>query len=128
MLSPSINQRYCWGVIARASASLRGHWKLPFSSRLYSSTNPSPSKYSVLILSLRLPQNRNSVRLNGSRWNCDSTMDARPSIPRRRSVYPQAMYTCSARKSFSLTSGCCRLPVCLLHPRLSRYPLPLPQS
>ena len=33
------------------------------------------------------------VRLNGSRWNCDSTSDASPSIPRRRSVYPQSMYT-----------------------------------
>nr|WP_286861195.1 hypothetical protein [Proteiniphilum sp. UBA5510] len=30
-------------------------------------TNPSPSQYSVLIRSLRLPQNRNSALVNGSR-------------------------------------------------------------
>ena len=34
ILNPSINQRYCWAVMPSASLSLRGHWNLPFSSRL----------------------------------------------------------------------------------------------
>ena len=49
-------------------------------------TDPLPSQYSALIRSRRLPQNRNSVLVNGSRLNCCWTKDARPSIPRRRSV------------------------------------------
>ena len=69
MLNPSMSHRYCWGVSARASLSLRGHWKLPLSNRLYSSTKPLPSQYSALIRSRRRPQNRNSVLLNGSSSN-----------------------------------------------------------
>lgn len=85
-LSPSMSQRNCRGESCRASCSVRGHWKEPLSRRLYRSTKPSPSQYSALIRSQRLPQKRNSVRINGSRLNCCWTMDASPSIPRRRSV------------------------------------------
>lgn len=63
---PSMSQRYCCGVRSLASVSLRGHWKLPDSRRLYSSRNPSPSQYRTFILSRRRPQNRNSVLVNGS--------------------------------------------------------------
>ena len=84
--SPSMSQRYCCGVSSRASVSLRGHWNTPFSNRLYSSTNPFPSQYSALIRSRRLPQNRNSVLVNGSNRNCCCTIFASPSIPLRRSV------------------------------------------
>lgn len=38
------------GVNNLASYSLRGHWNLPDSSRLYSSRNPLLSQYSALIL------------------------------------------------------------------------------
>lgn len=55
MLNPSMSHRYCCGVSARASLSLRGHWKLPDSKRLYSSTKPLPSQYSALIRSRRRP-------------------------------------------------------------------------
>ena len=65
--------------------------------------NPSCSQYNPLIRSLRLPQNRNSAFVNGSSSNSCCTMAARPSIPFRRSVYPQAMYTRSApAKSLSM--------------------------
>lgn len=55
------------------------------------------------IRSHRLPQNRNSVLVNGSSWNWLCTNAASPSIPLRKSVYPQAMYTFSAPvKSLSM--------------------------
>lgn len=47
--------------------------------------------YTPLIRSRRRPQNRNSVFVNGSRSNSCWTRTERPSIPFRRSVYPQAM-------------------------------------
>ena len=50
ILNPSLSQRYCWAVRLLASLSVRGHWKLPDSKRLYSSTNPLPSQYSYLSL------------------------------------------------------------------------------
>ena len=37
-----MSQRYCCGVNSLASSSLRGHWKLPDSRRLYSSRNHRP--------------------------------------------------------------------------------------
>ena len=105
ILNPSMSQRYCRGVSARASLSLRGHWKLPLSNRLYSSTKPLPSQYSALIRSRRRPQNRNSVLLNGSRSHSSRTSADKPSIPCRRSVYPQQIYTLSAPvKSLNMTS------------------------
>lgn len=101
---PSINQRYCCAVSARASSLVLGHLKLPASSRLYASTKPSPSQYSAFTLSLRRPQNRNSVLVNGSSSNFCCTSVARPSIPLRRSVYPTARNTLSAAvKSLSIT-------------------------
>lgn len=100
---PSISQRHCCAVSFRTSSPFPGHWKLPFSNRLYSSTKPLPSQYSALIRSHRLPQNRNSVLVNGSSWNWLCTNAASPSIPLRKSVYPQAMYTFSAPvKSLSM--------------------------
>ena len=47
---------------------------------------PSPSQYKPLIRSRRLPQNRNSVLVNGSSSNSCCTMAASPSIPFRMSV------------------------------------------
>ena len=120
MLNPSMSQRYCWGVSARASLSLRGHWKLPLSNRLCSSTKPLPSQYRALIRSRRRPQNRNSVLLNGSRSNSSRTSADSPSIPCRRSVYPQQMYTFSAPvKSLNMTSLHAERP--LPWRRLRRY-------
>ena len=37
-----MSHRYCCAVSSRASVPLRGHWKPPSSSRLYSRRNPSP--------------------------------------------------------------------------------------
>ena len=88
--SPSMNQRYCCGVSTFTSDSERGHWYAPCSSRLYSRMKPSFSQYKPLIRSRR-PQNRNSVLVNGSSSNCCWTRRARPSMPLRRSVQPQAM-------------------------------------
>ena len=93
MLSPSISHRYCCGVSSRASSPVLGHWKVPASNRLYNSRKPLPSQRRPLIRSRRLPQNRNSVFVNGSSCNCSCTILANPSIPRRRSVYPRAIYT-----------------------------------
>ena len=98
-----VDRRGCCAVSFRTSSPFRGHWKLPLSNRLYSSTKPLPSQYSALIRSFRLPQNRNSVLVNGSSWNWLCTKVASPSIPLRKSVYPQAMYTFSAPvKSLSM--------------------------
>ena len=76
----------CCGVSERASDSLRGHWYAPCSRRLYSRMKPSFSQYRPLMRSRRLPQNRNSVLVNGSSSNCCWTILASPSIPLRRSV------------------------------------------
>lgn len=104
IFKPSRSQRVCCGVSSNASVSLRGHWNLPLSSRLYKSRNPSPSQRSPLIRSQRLPQNKNNAVLYGSNWSCALTIIASPSIERRRSVYPVAMYTClSNARSFSIT-------------------------
>ena len=65
--SCSISHRYCCAVSCRASPPFLGHWKLPLSSRLYTSTNPSPSQYSPLSRSFRRPQNRNCAFWNESR-------------------------------------------------------------
>ena len=81
--SPSMSQRYCCGVSVFASDSERGHWYAPCSRRLYSRMKPSFSQYSPLIRSRRLPQNRNSVLVNGSNSNCCWTSRAKPSMPRR---------------------------------------------
>ena len=104
IFKPPRSQRVCCGVISNASVSLRGHWNLPLSSRLYKSRNPSPSQRSPLIRSQRLPQNKNNAVLYGSSCSCALTIIASPSIERRRSVYPVAMYTClSNARSFSIT-------------------------
>ena len=58
-------------------------------------TKPSPSQYSAFTLSLRRPQNRNSVLVNGSSSTFCCTSVAIPSIPLRRSVYPTARNTLS---------------------------------
>lgn len=106
IFSPSISHRYCCGVRLRTSFSLRGHWYAPRSKRLYRRMKPSFSQYRPLIRSRRRPQNRNSVLVNGSNWNCCCTMLARPSIPFRRSVYPQEIYTLSAPvKSLSMSAA-----------------------
>ena len=120
-----MSQRYCCGVSALASLSFRGHWKLPDSSRLYSSTNPLPSQYRALIRSFRLPQNRNSVLVKGSSRNCCLTRAARPSIPSLRSVRPQAIMTRSAPVKFvSMTSGPAAPSPRQLHPHRCECPLP----
>ena len=55
---PSINQRNCCCVSRRTFSGLRGHWKRLLESRLYNRSHPSPSHTSLLIWSVRLPQNR----------------------------------------------------------------------
>ena len=103
IFKPSRSQRVCCGVSSNASVSLRGHWNLPLSRRLYKSRNPSPSQRSPLMRSHRLPQNKNNAVLYGSSCNRAFTIIASPSIERRRSVYPVTMYTClSNDRSFSI--------------------------
>ena len=102
IFKPSRSQRVCCGVSSNSSVSLRGHWNLPLSSRLYKSRNPSPSQRSPLIRSQRLPQNKNNAVLYGSSYSCALTIIASPSIERRRSVYPVTMYTCLSNRSFSI--------------------------
>ena|GEM_PF-4787628 len=103
IFKPSRSQRVCCGVSSKASVSLRGHWNLPLSSRLYKSRNPSPSHRSPFIRSQRLPQNKNNAVLYGSSCNCDFTIIASPSIERLRSVYPVTIYTfLSNERSFSI--------------------------
>ena len=60
---------------------------------------------SILIWAINMfPQNKNNAVLYGSNWSCALTIIASPSIERRRSVYPVAMYTClSNARSFSIT-------------------------
>ena len=104
IFSPSRSQRLCCVVSSNASVSLRSHWNFPLSSLLYRSRKPSPSQSNPLIRSHRLPQNKNNAVLYGSNWSCALTIIASPSIERRRSVYPVAMYTClSNARSFSIT-------------------------
>ena len=89
--SPCISIRYWSSVIAIASSAVLGQRKEPLSNLLYRRRNPSPSHRSALILSFLLPQKRKSVFLSyGSSVYWKRTMDARPSIPRRRSVKPGA--------------------------------------
>ena len=103
IFKPSRSQRVCCGVSSNASVSLRGHWNLPLSSRLYKSRNPSPSQRSPLIRSQRLPQNKNNAVLYRSSCSCALTIIASPSIERLKSVYPVTMYTClSNARSFSI--------------------------
>lgn len=103
--SPSISQRYCWGVSNFDSCSERGHWYFPYSNLLYKRINPSFSQYNALSLSLRRPQKRKSVLVNGLSENCCCTILASPSMPRLKSVYPQATKTLSAPvKSLSIIS------------------------
>ena len=103
IFKPSSSQRVCCGVSSNASVSLRGHWNLPLSRRLYKSRNPSPSHRSPLMRSQRLPQNKNNAVLYGSSCNCAFTIIASPSIERLRSVYPVTIYTClSNERSFSI--------------------------
>ena len=103
IFKPSRSQRVCCGVSSFASVSLRDHWNLPLSSRLYKSRNPSPSHSSPFIRSHHLPQNKNNAVLYGSSCNCAFTIIASPSIERRRSVYAVTMYTClSNDRSFSI--------------------------
>ncbi len=94
IFKPSRSQRICCGVSSSASVSLRGHWNLPLSSRLYKSRNPSPSHRSPFMRSQRLPQNKNNAVLYGSSCNCAFIIIASPSIERLRSVYPVTIYTC----------------------------------
>lgn len=84
-LSPSIGHRYCCGVSCRASSPFLGHWNLPLSSRLYSSTNPPFAQYSPLSRFLRRPQNRNSAFWNGSSRNRVGTI---PTYPRSSAADP----------------------------------------
>ena len=88
---PSISQRYGVGVSIFTSSADLGHFDAPCSSLLYSRMNPSRAQYSPFSRSRFRPQNRNSVLVNGSSSNCCCTIVAKPSIPLRRSVYPQAM-------------------------------------
>lgn len=103
IFKPSRSHRVCCGVSSSASVSLRGHWNLPLSRRLYKSRNPSPSHRSPLMRSQRLPQNKNNAVLYGSSCNCAFIIIASPSIERLRSVYPVTIYTfLSNERSFSI--------------------------
>lgn len=49
IFKPSRSHRVCCGVSSKASVSLRGHWNLPLSRRLYKSRNPSSSYPNIRI-------------------------------------------------------------------------------
>ena len=83
-------------MIGMSSSLLRVHWNLPLASLLYSSTNPSPSHTSALILSHLLPQKMNSTGSKGFISNLLCTRVTSPSMDFRISVYPHAMYIFSA--------------------------------
>ena len=73
--SPSISHRNSRCETSLASSELCGHLYFPFSSLLYSSTNPSSSHSSALIRSQRLPQNKNRlpekyIKLEILLYNC----------------------------------------------------------
>ena len=78
---PSSNQRTSCSVSILASVSVLGQRNTPLSSLLYKSRNPSPSQSSPLIRSRLRPQNRNRLRLYGSRDSVPCTRVASPSIP-----------------------------------------------
>ena len=96
IVNPWRSLENCSCVKLRRSSSFLGHLNVPASRRLYSSRNPSPSQTRALMRSLRLPQNRKMVfGENGLSPNFSFTVVARPSMPYRRSVYPQAIYISS---------------------------------
>ncbi len=73
-------------------SGVRDHEKEPSSSLLYKSKNPLPSHKRPLIRSPRPPQKRKSTFFsNGFMLYFVPISCARPSIPFRRSVLPQAM-------------------------------------
>ena len=87
MVSPSISQRNCCGVKFLTSSSLRGQTKLPCSSLLYKSRNPSCSQTNPLMRSDFRPQNRNRVSgRKGPISFFSLTIDASVSIPDLKSV------------------------------------------
>lgn len=92
--NPSRRRRYCSMVMSRASSGVFGHWNRPSLRRSVNRQKPIPSKSNPLIRSFFTPQKRNRVPSSrGSRPYARRTMAARPSIPLRRSVLPQARTT-----------------------------------
>ena len=99
IFNPSISQRYRCGVNRRTSFSFCGRWYAPAPAAysLYSRMHPSRSLQNSLMQSRRLPQNRNSVLVNGSGLNRCCTMAATPidSFPQIR-IAAGEIYTLSA--------------------------------
>ena len=90
--SPIISISYCSPVSCIASSGVRGHEKEPSSSLLYKSKNPLLSHRRPLIRFPRPPQKRKSTFFsNGFMSYLVPISCARPSIPFRGSVLPQAI-------------------------------------
>ena len=108
IFSPSISQRYCCGVNRRTSFSFCGRWYAPAPAAysLYSRMHPSRSLQNSLMQSRRLPQNRNSVLVNGSGLNRCCTMAATPIDP-----LPRQLHNAGALSLFPL-QGCKTLLAC----------------
>ncbi len=65
MHKPSSSQRNCCRLKSSTSSGVSGHWNLPFSSRLYKRTKPSPSNNNALSRSCFLLLNKNKLLSNG---------------------------------------------------------------
>ena len=108
IFNPSISQRYRCGVNRRTSFSFCGRWyaPVPAAYSLYSRMHPSRSLQNSLMQSRRLPQNRNSVLVNGSGLNRCCTMAATPIYP-----LPRQLHNAGALSLFPL-QGCKTLLAC----------------
>lgn len=104
---PSIRQLNCSSVRSAASSVVLGHDNEPASIRLYNRRNPSPIHRRPLILSERLPQNRNRVPFsNGFCLYLSPMIIERPSMPLRRSTVPHASTTPLIRERGSVYPKC----------------------
>ena len=98
IFSPSMSQRYCCGVMAFASCAVLGHWYTPCSRRLYTRTNPSPSQYRPLILSLlSAAEQKQRVR--------ERVKPERVLYQRRQSVDPLPQVSIPARDIYLIRTG-----------------------
>ena len=106
IVNPCSNLENCSSVRFFKSSFFLGHLNVPACRRLYNRRKPSPSQTSALMRSLRLPQRRKMVfGENGVNPDFSFTVAASPSMPQRRSVYPQAMYISLNFDSLSMSEN-----------------------
>lgn len=96
---PSSNIDSCARVSETVPDSAFGQTNFPRSKRFENRQSPSPSNHSNLMRSPRRPRKTNTCPPNGSCSSTVCTAAPRPVKPRRRSVMPAAIQTCSGRRS-----------------------------